>query len=87
LRFSRSAAHLEASKGKAKNSSTLKELVQHIWIRPVGIRVEISSWKTLNVTELLADKHEAMIAFLCEYSIQFTRIRKKFFESIEDLKN
>jgi adenylosuccinate synthase len=30
-----------------------------------GIVLEISSWKTLkNVTELLADKHEAMIAFM-----------------------
>jgi adenylosuccinate synthase len=34
----------------------------------------------------LADKHEAMIAFMmCEYSIQFTELEKEF-ESIEDLK-
>jgi adenylosuccinate synthase len=49
-----------------------------------GIRVEISSWKTLkNVTELLLTSMKQWS--FDEYSIQ-QELEKKFFESIEDLK-
>jgi adenylosuccinate synthase len=52
-------------KGKAIGS-TLKGMVQHIWIRPVETEfvgdIELEDFKERY--RALADKHEAMIAFM-----------------------